>query len=145
MLHSHPTIIFQEHSAQLAAVADDTHQRYADIFRDVETLIRDHSNSLPFTCDDWRESERLTSTSRTRPTRDPRKIQANPPRPQRRHFLHTIIPPRCIQIPGRQTIHQLAPLRRPFVQRRPSHPQHRPTTRPYPHAPHSSRTRHLRR
>jgi IMP and pyridine-specific 5'-nucleotidase len=29
------------------AVAADTHQRYAEIFRDVEKLIDDHSKSLP--------------------------------------------------------------------------------------------------
>ncbi|PWY84825.1 IMP-specific 5-nucleotidase [Aspergillus heteromorphus CBS 117.55] len=42
VLHSQPTAVYQEHSENLIAVAADTHQRYAEIFRDVETLIRDH-------------------------------------------------------------------------------------------------------
>ncbi|PYH89286.1 IMP-specific 5'-nucleotidase, partial [Aspergillus ellipticus CBS 707.79] len=42
VLHSQPTVVYQEHSENLIAVAADTHQRYAEIFRDVETLIRDH-------------------------------------------------------------------------------------------------------
>lgn len=45
MLHSQPTAVYQEHSENLIAVAADTHQRYAEIFRDVEMLIRDHSSS----------------------------------------------------------------------------------------------------
>ncbi|GKZ38955.1 iMP 5'-nucleotidase [Aspergillus brasiliensis] len=43
VLHSQPTAVYQEHSENLIAVAADTHQRYAEIFRDVEMLIRDHS------------------------------------------------------------------------------------------------------
>ncbi|OOF97528.1 hypothetical protein ASPCADRAFT_206351 [Aspergillus carbonarius ITEM 5010] len=42
VLHSQPTAVYQEHSENLIAVAADTHQRYAEIFRDVEMLIRDH-------------------------------------------------------------------------------------------------------
>ncbi|KAK1149653.1 IMP 5'-nucleotidase [Aspergillus melleus] len=42
VLHSQPTVIYQEDSENLVAVAADTHQRYAEIFRDVESLIRDH-------------------------------------------------------------------------------------------------------
>ncbi|PYH42864.1 IMP 5'-nucleotidase ISN1 [Aspergillus saccharolyticus JOP 1030-1] len=42
VLHSQPTAVYQEHSENLIAVAADTHQRYAEIFRDVEKLIRDH-------------------------------------------------------------------------------------------------------
>lgn len=47
VLHSQPTAVYQEHSENLIAVAADTHQRYAEIFRDVEMLIRDHSTLLP--------------------------------------------------------------------------------------------------
>ncbi|EHA18865.1 hypothetical protein ASPNIDRAFT_123758, partial [Aspergillus niger ATCC 1015] len=43
VLHSQPTAVYQEHSENLIAVAADTHQRYAEIFRDVEMLIRDHN------------------------------------------------------------------------------------------------------
>ncbi|OJJ98685.1 hypothetical protein ASPACDRAFT_121248 [Aspergillus aculeatus ATCC 16872] len=42
VLHSQPTAVYQEHSENLIAVAADTHQRYAEIFRDVEKLISDH-------------------------------------------------------------------------------------------------------
>ncbi|KAK9636204.1 IMP 5'-nucleotidase [Aspergillus fumigatus] len=42
VLHSQPTAVYQEHSENLVAVAADTHQRYAEIFRDVEKLIDDH-------------------------------------------------------------------------------------------------------
>lgn len=47
VLHSQPTAVYQEHSENLIAVAADTHQRYAEIFRDVEMLIRDHSSPPP--------------------------------------------------------------------------------------------------
>lgn len=46
VLHSQPTVIYQEDSENLVAVAADTHQRYVEIFRDVESLIRDHSMSF---------------------------------------------------------------------------------------------------
>ncbi|KAE8155188.1 IMP-specific 5-nucleotidase [Aspergillus avenaceus] len=42
VLHSQPTAVYKEHSENLIAVAADTHQRYTEIFRDVENLIRDH-------------------------------------------------------------------------------------------------------
>jgi IMP and pyridine-specific 5'-nucleotidase len=45
VLHSQPTAIFQESSERLNTVAADTHQRYAEIMRDVENLILDHSKS----------------------------------------------------------------------------------------------------
>jgi IMP and pyridine-specific 5'-nucleotidase len=43
VLHSQPTAVYHEHSVMLAAVAAETHQRYAEILRDVERLINDHS------------------------------------------------------------------------------------------------------
>lgn len=43
VLHSQPTAVYQEHSEKLTEVALDTHQRYAEIFRDVEGLMDDHS------------------------------------------------------------------------------------------------------
>ncbi|KAL2786076.1 IMP-specific 5-nucleotidase [Aspergillus keveii] len=42
VLHSQPTTIQLEHGERLAEVAQDTHQRYAEIFRDVEGLLNDH-------------------------------------------------------------------------------------------------------
>ncbi|KAL3456848.1 IMP-specific 5-nucleotidase [Aspergillus heterothallicus] len=42
VLHSQPTTIQQEHGERLSEVAQDTHQRYAEIFRDVEGLMNDH-------------------------------------------------------------------------------------------------------
>ncbi|KAL4966647.1 IMP 5'-nucleotidase ISN1 [Aspergillus stella-maris] len=45
VLHSQPTAVHlwqQEDTSKLAAVALDTHQRYAEIFRDVERLLNDH-------------------------------------------------------------------------------------------------------
>ncbi|KAJ5151562.1 hypothetical protein N7492_009857 [Penicillium capsulatum] len=42
VLHSQPTIIYQENSEGLSTVAADTYQRYAEILRDVENLINDH-------------------------------------------------------------------------------------------------------
>jgi IMP and pyridine-specific 5'-nucleotidase len=47
VLHSQPTAIYHEESAKLAAVATATHQRYAEIMRDVEFLINDHSKVFP--------------------------------------------------------------------------------------------------
>ncbi|EED14317.1 IMP-specific 5'-nucleotidase (Isn1), putative [Talaromyces stipitatus ATCC 10500] len=51
VLHSQPTVVFHEESIRLAAVATATQQRYAEIMRDVELLIKDHINhnnrSLP--------------------------------------------------------------------------------------------------
>jgi hypothetical protein len=45
VLHSQPIAISQESSERLNTVAADTHQRYAEIMRDVENLILDHSKS----------------------------------------------------------------------------------------------------
>lgn len=45
VLHSQPTAIHQEHSEGLKSVAADTHLRYAEIMRDVEKLVLDHSES----------------------------------------------------------------------------------------------------
>ena len=45
MLHSQPIAISQESSERLNTVAADTYQRYAEIMRDVENLIHDHSKS----------------------------------------------------------------------------------------------------
>ncbi|KAJ5975100.1 hypothetical protein N7481_008807 [Penicillium waksmanii] len=42
VLHSQPTVIYQNHSEGLKTVAADTHQRYAEIMLDVENLISDH-------------------------------------------------------------------------------------------------------
>ncbi|CAL5871570.1 uncharacterized protein PFLUO_LOCUS5823 [Penicillium psychrofluorescens] len=42
VLHSQPTTIYHEHSEGLKTAAADTHQRYAEIMRDVENLILDH-------------------------------------------------------------------------------------------------------
>lgn len=44
VLHSQPTSVYQEHSENLLEVAANTHQRYAEIMRDVQGLIDDHSN-----------------------------------------------------------------------------------------------------
>ncbi|KAL4765288.1 IMP 5'-nucleotidase ISN1 [Aspergillus foveolatus] len=42
VLHSQPTAVQEEDTTKLAAVAHDTHQRYAEIFSDVERLLNDH-------------------------------------------------------------------------------------------------------
>ncbi|KAL3430548.1 IMP-specific 5'-nucleotidase 1 [Aspergillus tetrazonus] len=42
VLHSQPTAVQEEDATKLAAVAHDTHQRYAEIFSDVERLLNDH-------------------------------------------------------------------------------------------------------
>jgi IMP and pyridine-specific 5'-nucleotidase len=46
VLHSQPTVVFHEESVKLAAVATATQKRYAEIMRDVELLINDHSTPL---------------------------------------------------------------------------------------------------
>jgi IMP and pyridine-specific 5'-nucleotidase len=47
VLHSQPTVVFHEESVKLAAVATATQKRYAEIMRDVELLVNDHSESPP--------------------------------------------------------------------------------------------------
>ncbi|KAL4804151.1 IMP-specific 5-nucleotidase [Aspergillus unguis] len=42
VLHSTPTTVQLEDTSRLAEVATDTHQRYAEIFSDVEGLLNDH-------------------------------------------------------------------------------------------------------
>ncbi|RMJ25848.1 hypothetical protein PHISP_03274 [Aspergillus sp. HF37] len=42
VLHSQPMSVYQEHSENLLEVAANTHQRYAEIMRDVQGLIDDH-------------------------------------------------------------------------------------------------------
>ncbi|KAJ5885536.1 IMP-specific 5-nucleotidase [Penicillium taxi] len=46
VLHSQPNISYPEHSEGLKTVAADTYQRYAEIMRDVEILINDHSKFI---------------------------------------------------------------------------------------------------
>ena len=51
VLHSQPTVTFDEHGSVLANMATTAHQRYAEIMRDVEKLINDHikhqKNGMP--------------------------------------------------------------------------------------------------
>ena len=42
VLHSQPTITFDEHDSVLANMATTAHKRYGEIMRDIEALINDH-------------------------------------------------------------------------------------------------------
>ena len=50
VLHSQPTAAYDDsHQDVLQIMADTAHRRYAEIFRDVEVLINDHSKRLAST------------------------------------------------------------------------------------------------
>lgn len=46
VLHSQPTAVYEGRSDLLAKMAWTAHRRYAEILRDVEELINDHSQYL---------------------------------------------------------------------------------------------------
>ncbi len=49
VLHSQPTGVFESRSGSVAQMAEEAHRRYAEIMKDVEDMIDDHSKvySLP--------------------------------------------------------------------------------------------------
>jgi IMP and pyridine-specific 5'-nucleotidase len=61
VLHSQPTAIYHEESDRLAAVATATYRRYAEILRDVEVMINDHSKSPQTDLELWTKQMRGTA------------------------------------------------------------------------------------
>lgn len=48
VLYSQPAGIFETHGSSIVCMAEEAHRRYAEIMRDVEMMIDDHSkHSLP--------------------------------------------------------------------------------------------------
>lgn len=43
VLHSQPTGVFEPRSGSVAQMAEEAHRRYAEIMKDVEDMIDDHS------------------------------------------------------------------------------------------------------
>lgn len=50
VLHSQPTAVFEPHRQSTEQMAAIAHRRYAEIMRDVEELINDHSSCPPCPC-----------------------------------------------------------------------------------------------
>lgn len=46
VLHSHPTAVFEPNGESVEQQANVAQRRYAEILRDVEEIINDHSESL---------------------------------------------------------------------------------------------------
>jgi len=44
VLHSQPTGVFETRNSTVAQQAEEAHRRYAEILKDVEIMIDDHSN-----------------------------------------------------------------------------------------------------
>jgi IMP and pyridine-specific 5'-nucleotidase len=47
VLHSQPTGVFESRSGSVAQMAEEAHRRYAEIMKDVENMIDDHSTCNP--------------------------------------------------------------------------------------------------
>jgi IMP and pyridine-specific 5'-nucleotidase len=43
VLHSQPTGVFESRAGSVAQMAEEAHRRYAEIMKDVEDMIDDHS------------------------------------------------------------------------------------------------------
>jgi IMP and pyridine-specific 5'-nucleotidase len=43
VLHSQPTGVFESRSGSVAQMAEEAHRRYAEIMKDIEDMIDDHS------------------------------------------------------------------------------------------------------
>lgn len=87
VLHSQPTAAYDgSHIDVLQTMAVTANIRYAEIFRDVETLINDHSKRR---LRSRRLEAKLICHSRSRETKKSLwSLQAPAPRPQRRPLLH---------------------------------------------------------
>lgn len=48
VLHSHPTAVFDPNGESIEHQANIAQRRYAEIMRDVEEIINDHSESLKY-------------------------------------------------------------------------------------------------
>lgn len=47
VLHSQPTGVFESRDGGVAKMAETAHRRYAEIMKDVEVMIDDHSEKMP--------------------------------------------------------------------------------------------------
>jgi hypothetical protein len=47
VLYSQPTGVFESNGISIAHMSEEAHRRYAEIFRDVEVMIDDHSATFP--------------------------------------------------------------------------------------------------
>lgn len=48
VLYSQPTGVFEPNGISVAQMSEEAHRRYAEIMRDVEVMIDDHSAYFPF-------------------------------------------------------------------------------------------------
>lgn len=46
VIHSQPTGVFESRAGGVAQMAEEAHRRYAEIMKDVEDMIDDHSKCL---------------------------------------------------------------------------------------------------
>ena len=168
VLNSQPTAAYEEYDEvkSLQTMAQAVHRRYAEIMRDVEGLVNDHSRShvsLPdillvgdavsdmglyaSTHTINIESAKVDSISSTASV-SADNVQAQDAGTIDWILLHATAPRSSIHLPGQTARHLLSPLCRSLFQRRPAHPQHSPDHGPHatitlvqPHQPHSRQKR----
>src|ERR1700754_4856293 len=103
-------------------MATSLHQRYADIFRDVEYLISDHSTFVYIYPG---EAQALNRCSQP-PRHVESTVQVEYACTNHIYLLHTTCSRGCIQVTGSPASDLLPPLCSSFVQRHPPHSQHSP-------------------
>jgi hypothetical protein len=91
VLHSQPTAVFEPDGQSVEKQASVAQQRYAEIFRDVENIINDHSESIQaYVSTTHRAMASLTtSLSRTPKGWQTGPIEAQAPRSVSRPIFHT--------------------------------------------------------
>jgi IMP-specific 5'-nucleotidase len=122
VIHSQPTGVFETRNGTVAQMAEEAHRRYAEIMKDVEDMIDDHSISVSI--------PQLGSThdqfSCPPKSRTPRTIQTQVAGTNCRDLLHPSSSWQLIQVPGQQTLNLIKALCSSVLQRHPTHSKHGP-------------------
>lgn len=96
VLHSQPTGVFESRNGTVAQMAEVAHRRYAEIMKDVEDMINDHSiYFLSLYLDNAHVQHSCTPTGRT-----PWAVQAQIASTIYWYLLYSTSTRRCFQISG---------------------------------------------
>lgn len=113
MLYSQPTGIVGD-GTSIAKMSEEAHRRYAEIMRDVEMMIDDHSMLLGVYKNDKADANVRSLPAKPRLAHT---LQARDAGAHRRTLLHKASSRSGIQIPRPKTLHILSPLCSAIIQR----------------------------
>jgi hypothetical protein len=115
VLHSQPAAAYDRTSGNLTGMAAVVKRRYAEIMRDVEDLINDHSELQTWA---WRESKLMAEFCSKAPKgRDSCSIKTQAASPRRRDLLHVTSAGGGFSFPGQPPKDKLPAIRRSVFQR----------------------------